>query len=181
MAKSTWRILVVAGTLGPLAVACGARGPLDISGENNNNNSFVDASTLDGHGGDGAQGQDTSTPEDAAPDSPPNPIQCATCVATKCGMQVQGCITSTSCRTILQCVIQKCVSMGKGSDPTCLAGCAGGDPSGVLQAVAVVECITMQCGPACLGVIPGTGGDTVPPGTPAPPPKLACVENSCGE
>ena len=146
-------VVVSAASVG----ACGSRGPLDIEiieGIDSDSGlvdaaSFVDAT-------DSAAGDAHA---DAAKDAghEATAIDCFQCLQQQCGTSLITCITSTPCRTTLQCAAQKCFA-GGAPDPQCVFNCAGSDPSGIGPLLAVVQCVTQKCGSDCTSVLGGLGG-----------------------
>ncbi len=143
-----------------LCVACGARGPLDAP-------DYLYGASADGSDeGSTAEGGDITdasglldgkTSTDAGVDAA-NPINCAICVGQACSNQIIACVTSQSCIGTLQCVFSKCLSGGS-VNPVCAFGCSGeAGPSGLLEVLAVFQCITSSCGADCNSVIGGLGG-----------------------
>lgn len=141
-----------------VAVACGARGPLDLAPDESTLDASAshDSSTNDASFGADASDSAPQPIEDAGVDAPPSPVQCATCIGNKCGTQALACAQSPGCRMILQCVATKCLGGGTPS-PSCLAGCAGSDTTALMQAFDVLQCVTNQCGADCLPLLGGGG------------------------
>ena len=143
-----------------LVVACGARGPLDApdlvygaSADGSDEGSTAEGGT----GADAAGLTDAKTSTDAGGDVA-NPINCAVCVGQTCSNQLIACVTSQSCLGTLQCVFSKCLTGGS-VNPVCAFGCSGeAGPQGLLDVLAVFQCITMSCGADCSSVIGGLGG-----------------------
>jgi hypothetical protein len=162
-ARSVGGAIFVLGLLG--AVACGSRGPLDIGGSYG-----VDASS--GTTVDAAQDVSTSDAAgDAGEDAPERgdagfqfdsgipAINCLVCVGQTCGNQLGMCALDTSCRTVLQCVIQTCAGAGGGGiDPQCVLTCGQSDPNALVQVFQVLQCIVQGCGADCASVLSGLGG-----------------------
>lgn len=141
--------------------ACGARGPLDTPDYFFANTDASDeASTAEGGSTDGASDAIALTDaraNDSGVDAA-NPINCAVCVGQSCSNQIIACVTSQSCLGTLNCVFSKCLSGGS-VNPVCAFGCAGeGGPTGLLDVLAVFQCITMSCGADCNSLIGGLGG-----------------------
>ncbi len=143
-----------------LCVACGARGPLDApdylygaGADGSDEGSTAEGGNIT----DGAGLTDAKSSTDAGVDAA-NPINCAICVGQACSNQIIACVTSQSCIGTLQCVFSKCLSGGS-VNPVCAFGCSGeAGPSGLLEVLAVFQCITMSCGADCNSVIGGLGG-----------------------
>ncbi len=137
-------------------VACGARGPLDLAPDE----SLFDASaTEDARDLDASSWTDANpSPVEAGKDTSSSPIACAQCVGQSCGKEVGACLQSMGCRTVLQCVAQKCLG-GGAPDAKCLAQCAGNDTQAIFQALAVIQCITGKCGNECLALLSGLPGN----------------------
>lgn len=133
----------------PLAAACGSRGPLDISGLYETADSGADSMQADSGVADAGA--------DTASDSGQPAINCALCVGQQCNQQLLQCLQSAPCRAILQCAVQKCLGMGGGFNPTCLAQC-GTDFQALAQVLSVVTCVTGKCGDQCLGLLGQMGG-----------------------
>jgi hypothetical protein len=168
-------ILFFVASVSALAVACGSRGPLDIGDESQIGGNPAIATDASGFVDVGAN-DDGSNPTPV--DSGRNPrgndagntfdsgipaVNCAACVFQSCGQDVIGCVTSTGCRTTLQCVATTCLTGGTPS-PTCLFTCGQSDPQSVPQVLTLVECVLSSCGQDCTSVltgggIPGLGGD----------------------
>jgi len=147
------RAALVLIALLPIAAACGSRGPLDIAGPY----SYADSGAGDATLQDGASSADGGTSADGGRDGGQPVINCALCVGQQCNQQVLQCIQSTPCRTILQCAVQKCLGMGGGFNPSCLAQC-GTDFQALAQVLSVVTCVTGKCGDQCLGLLGQMGG-----------------------
>ncbi len=159
-ARSIARMTGVACAAVLLCVACGARGPLDAPDYFFANADGGDeGSTSEGGGGgaDAAGIVDGSKKADASVDAA-NPINCAICVGQSCSNQIIACVTSQSCLGTLNCVFSKCLTGGS-VNPVCAFGCAGeAGPQGLLEVLAVFQCITMSCGADCNSLIGGLGG-----------------------
>jgi hypothetical protein len=148
-----------------LVVACGSRGPLDIEviREYPDASASLDAiADVPGETSDVAAHDVLADVIDAAPDVMVGPdggplVNCGSCIAQSCGQQVITCITSTTCRTALQCVVQMCLTGGMPS-LTCLGGCTGSDPTTQMDVLAVIGCIVGTCGSQCTGALGGLGG-----------------------
>jgi hypothetical protein len=143
-------------------VACGSRGPLDIDVIEYVNDA---SATVDGAGDDGAgdganngDGGASDGPVDVGPEGNPL-VNCGQCIAQSCGQQVLTCITDTTCRTTLQCVVQMCLGGGGGGiDIQCALACGGGDPANLAGILSVFTCITSKCGADCASALGGLGG-----------------------
>jgi hypothetical protein len=143
-------------------IACGARGPLDITViEETPGDASVDVVTADV----AAEASEASDVADARPDRgtgiPGLPdsgiVACGACVVESCGQDLITCITSTDCRAALQCIATTCLASGT-PDPSCIAGCST-DPAALGQAITGLTCIITSCGSECTSVIAGlTGG-----------------------
>ncbi len=132
-----------------VVAACGSRGPLDDEARE------VDAGSADAL----TDVVVTDAPVDAPRESG-GLIACGTCIVGQCGMGIVQCLQSTGCRTTLQCVVTTCL-VGGSPDAACLAGCASGDPSGVLQMFQIFQCFTDVCGVDCGPILGGLlGGGT---------------------
>jgi hypothetical protein len=141
-----------------LVAACGARGPLDViivveeqpeAGADVSPSEDAPASPID------------SATDDAGPvgvgfDAAPL-VNCGSCLAQHCGMQLYSCFASTTCRTTLQCAATKCLSGGM-PNPQCVLTCANGDTSSLTQLVGVFGCVLGNCGSQCTSVLGGLGG-----------------------
>lgn len=141
--------LLVSGALG---VACGSRGPLDITG--------VDYSDKDASVSDAAPADASAdaAPEDSGVDAGRDAgllVNCAQCVAQKCGQQLFQCFQSTTCRSTLQCAVQNCLSGMGGFDTGCLLSKCGQNLQGFAQLLGVVTCVASNCGKDCLTVLGG--------------------------
>ncbi|HEY6461845.1 MAG TPA: hypothetical protein VIY73_16885 [Polyangiaceae bacterium] len=159
------RRLAPAALVAGLLVACGARGPLDITViEQGPADADVDAPGVDA----GIDASETGTgdgsldaadaPDEGAPGFDGGPIvNCGSCVIQNCGSQLLTCIQSTTCRTALQCVVTTCLSGGT-PDPTCVLGCANGDATALGDLVGAFECVIGTCGAQCTSVLGGLGG-----------------------
>lgn len=134
----------------PIAAACGSRGPLD---DQPYGDASIDVAAIDGGAGDGAA--DSSPVVDARADVNPI-INCGQCLVQQCGQKIQQCIQDTTCRGILQCAAQKCLSGGQ-LDPKCLSDCAQGNIQGLALAFGAFQCVTSKCGDACLSLLGGLG------------------------
>ncbi|HEY3819731.1 MAG TPA: hypothetical protein VGL81_21330 [Polyangiaceae bacterium] len=145
-----------------LLVACGARGPLDIDvieiveGPEGGADVAVEASA------DAADASDSGDAADAAEETQGfdgGPIvNCGSCVVQSCGQQLLTCLTSTTCRTALQCVVTMCIS-GGAPDISCVTGCANGDATALGDLLGAFGCIVETCGTQCTSVLGGlTGG-----------------------
>ena len=122
------------GSGGAASVGAGAQG-----GAMSVSSSTIGAGGMNGSGG-GEAG------------SPPNPIECITCVAQNCPEAV-GCITDPECIQGLICSVSQCLSGGQ-PDLMCVADCFNGDFAKALEALQALGCIFMDCGDACSGLIP---------------------------
>jgi hypothetical protein len=175
----------VAAALGAGAVivtvivsGCGSRGPLDDT-------SVV---TLD------ATAEAAPVPSDATVDAPRDSgleaglAACGVCVLSSCSPAIIRCLESSSCLGVFQCVFTTCLALpnpspgpsdasgdaegggggggGGGLDTGCLLGCAASDPGGVLQVLALFQCVSGTCGGACGSVLGGLGGLGGFPGLP---------------
>lgn len=156
------RGLFPATLIAGLAVACGARGPLDITVIEVAPDAEVDAPATDAST-DAADAQDATEDEGGGPggfDAGPI-VNCGSCVAGSCGPQLLACIESTGCRDALQCVVTTCLSGGTPSI-TCIEGCAssdGGSASTLPELIGAFTCIVESCGSQCTSVLGGlTGG-----------------------
>jgi hypothetical protein len=71
-----------------------------------------------------------------------------------------------------------------GLDPTCLFKCASTNPSGALQASAVLQCVAGNCGSACISAFggggPGGGGSGGSGGSGGGPPQRDAGGGSSG-
>jgi hypothetical protein len=147
-----------------LVVACGARGPLDIEviKEFPEGSVPLDAvadvpgETSDVAANDVLADVIDAAPEAMGPDGGPL-VNCGSCIAQNCGQQLITCLTSTGCRTALQCVVQMCLTGGMPS-LQCLGGCTGSDPMTQQQVLTVLGCIVGTCGSQCAGALGGLGG-----------------------
>ncbi|HEX8796585.1 MAG TPA: hypothetical protein VF765_36795 [Polyangiaceae bacterium] len=157
------RALVSAAFVMPvLVVACGSRGPLDIevirevpdSGASADVVLDVPAETTDVASHDALADVVDAEPEAMGPDAGPIPA-CVQCLTQSCGQQLITCVTSTGCRTALQCVVQMCLTGGT-PDIQCLGNCTGSDPATQQQVLTVIGCI-IGC-PQCTGALGGLGG-----------------------
>jgi hypothetical protein len=146
-----------------LVVACGSRGPLDIEviREYPDASAPVDAiADVPGETSDVAHDvlADVidAAPEAMGPDA--NPVTaCVQCLTQTCGQQLLTCITSTGCRTALQCVVQTCLGGGGMPSLQCLGGCTGSDPTTQSQVLMTISCVLSNCS-ACTGALGGLGG-----------------------
>jgi hypothetical protein len=161
------RILPAALLAGPgLVVACGARGPLDITViEEVASDAEADVSPTEA----GADATDASGEADApgTPDAPPDrgppgfdggPLfNCGSCIYQSCEQQVLTCLESTDCRNAIQCAVTTCLSGGT-PDPTCILGCANGDTTAIADLGSAFLCVEEQCGADCTSVLGSLGG-----------------------
>jgi predicted small lipoprotein YifL len=138
--------------VGASLLACGSRGPLDLS------DPVLDASVEAGDAGV------VDAKADAATEPSPGQelLECGLCVTQKCGGKVTRCIQDPQCSQVLQCVLQKCVL--NGFNLQCVTQCQD-DPQGALKAFEIILCITSTCGDSCGGAIPPLGGLGGFPGT----------------
>ena len=143
-------------------VACGARGPLDVTvievveGPEGGADVGVDAAA---DATDASEAATDSAPETQGFDAGPL-VNCGTCVYQSCGTQLISCLTSTSCRTTLQCVVTMCISGGV-PDITCVTTCANGDATALGDVLGAFACIVQTCGTQCTSLLSGlTGGGT---------------------
>lgn len=143
---------------GLVLVACGARGPLDVT-------VIEEVPTPEGGATldapvdvvDATDATDASEEEAAGRDAGAL-VNCGTCVAQSCGQELLTCITSTACRTALQCVVTMCLTGGT-PDFTCINSCTNGDNTALAQLVGAFTCIIQTCGTQCTSVLGGlTGG-----------------------
>jgi hypothetical protein len=141
-------------------VACGARGPLDITVIEETAGDAALVPDVAPEAGDA--GESSDAPPDRGggfqlPDS--GIIACGACVVQSCGPDLVTCLTSTDCRAALQCIATTCLSGGT-PDPTCIAGCST-DPAALGEAITGLTCIVTSCGSQCTSVLSGlTGGGT---------------------
>jgi hypothetical protein len=140
-----------------VCVACGSRGPLDEP-------EFVDVTSDSGApeggtgdgGGLGADASDGGMSVDASRDAN-TPIDCAVCIGQSCSNTILACVTSLSCLSTVQCVFGGCLSNGQ-VNPSCALGCTGDSgPSGLLDVLAILECVTQACGANCDSLLAGLG------------------------
>lgn len=137
---------------------CGSRGPLDDTPAA----TLADASPpiVDG-AVDTDAGDDAAAPEDASREA--STVACGACVLTTCGQTIFACLQDEACRTVFQCVATTCLAGGDGANPTCIFGCASGNPAGALGVLGVFQCVSRDCGGDCgpllagLGNLPGGG------------------------
>jgi len=163
------------GSLALLALACGARGPLDIDDESGSGPTSTGTATPDA----AAPGQSTpdasnvtETPDATSVTPVPDanvpvdaPVEaslltCGTCVTQQCGSTILTCVTNTTCAADLQCVAQ-CLtadSGGGGIGSSCFLNCGGGGLTGLAPLLPVLDCITQTCGSGCASVLGGLGG-----------------------
>jgi hypothetical protein len=144
------------------AAACGSRGPLDIGliyGADGGDGSIADAAPDVANADASSDSPAGDAAGDAAGDGAVDagPLACAACIAQNCGADVLGCVTSTTCRTALTCVAQKCLNGGN-LDPQCLGMCTNNDPMQLAQLFAIFQCVITSCGPQCAGALGGLGG-----------------------
>ena len=71
---------------------------------------------------------------------------CLTCAMGFCSTEFTDCLTSTACTDGLWCAVTTCTDS---TDAVCLLGCFE-DPAGALEALALVSCVTDNCGADCL-------------------------------
>jgi hypothetical protein len=166
---SSRRALFSAALAAPmLVVACGARGPLDVTEiivqEEPDATVPLDApADVPGEASDVASHDVLADAIiDAAPEAMSGfdggPIvNCGACIAQSCGQPLLTCLTATACRTALQCVLQMCLTGGMPS-LQCLGGCTGSDPTTQQQVLTVIGCIIGTCGSQCTGALSGLGG-----------------------
>jgi hypothetical protein len=145
-----------------LAVACGARGPLDV---------VVIQELPEADAGAGA---DVSSSVDApgAPEAAPQPmpeaggppgfdagglLACGGCLAQNCSMQIQGCIGSTTCLSTATCALTNCLSGGAPNVGCILQQCADGGFQSLGDLVGLFTCVASNCS-GCLGALGGLGG-----------------------
>jgi hypothetical protein len=167
-------LVIIGGVVAAgLTSACGARGPLDAP------DYFGNQSADGGDEGSTSEGGNGDAAADAAADARPgdaggdvsNPINCAVCVGQSCSNQILACVTSQSCLGTLQCVFSKCLTGGS-VNTACAFGCAGeAGPQGLLDVLAVFQCITTSCGADCNSLLGGLGGGLG--GIPGPHPAAA--------
>jgi hypothetical protein len=142
-------------------VACGARGPLDITvveiveGPEGGVDVAVEAAADAAEAGDADSAADVA-PETQGFDGGPL-VNCGSCVLQSCGTQLLSCIESTPCLTALQCVATTCLSGGV-PDPTCVEGCANGDATVLGDLLGAFACIVGTCGSQCTSVLGGLSG-----------------------
>ena len=149
---------------GVLLVACGARGPLDITvieeapGDGGSDGALVEASVDASDAGDGGESaRDAEEQEAAGFDGGPL-VNCATCVGESCGQQLITCVTDTNCLNALQCVATTCIGSGGLPDPTCIETCTNGDSTALGDLIGAFTCILTSCGSSCTSVLGGLGG-----------------------
>jgi hypothetical protein len=156
------RAFPAALVVGFVFVACGARGPLDVTvieiveGPEGGADVALDAATDAMDAGDAPT---DAVAETQGFDGGPL-VNCGTCVYQSCGTQLISCLTSTSCRTTLQCVVTTCISGGV-PDITCVTTCADGDATALGEVLGAFACIVQTCGTQCtslLGGLTGAGG-----------------------
>jgi hypothetical protein len=151
-----------------LLVACGARGPLDTTIiEVVVSDATVDAPVEAGPDGGDAAADALDAPVDspadavdAAPDVAMGPdggpiLDCLTCLEQTCGTQILTCLTSTTCRTALQCS-GACLTGGTPNIP-CIENCTMGNATTEEQLLGLFGCIAGSC-PNCLSALGGVGG-----------------------
>lgn len=155
MARTGGLAVVIA--VGGLLVACGSRGPLDLSPP-----AELDASTSDVAAPTVDAGADAT--EDAGRDAGAL-VNCGRCLVQECGSKITTCLQSTACRGTMQCVVQNCLAGGsQGLDPKCVQQCSA-DMQGLAEALVVLQCVTARCGDSCLSLLGGLGGNEgMPPG-----------------
>ena len=145
-----------------LVAACGSRGPLDVViVEEGPGDAAVDVVTVDvteePEAGDAAADAEDAA-EEAAPGFDGGPlINCGSCIAQSCGQQLITCISSTACRTALQCVVTTCLSGGT-PNLNCIGTCTQGDPTVTGDLVGAFTCVITSCGTQCASVLGGLGG-----------------------
>jgi hypothetical protein len=85
---------------------------------------------------------------------------CVSCVRDRCGMQVNQCANSASCRAGLLCTILTCVTLAgdAGLNPSCVTGCFMGDLAAAFSAISSFSCVNTGCGTTCLPGVAGQGG-----------------------
>lgn len=154
------RGLFPATVIAVLAVACGARGPLDIivveEAPDADVDAAVDVSVVDA--ADASDAHDAAEEEGGGGFDGGPIVNCGSCVVQSCGTQLLTCIESTTCRTALQCVVTTCLSGGT-PDITCIGTCAGSDPTTLADLIGAFTCIIETCGAQCTSVLGGlTGG-----------------------
>jgi hypothetical protein len=161
--SSLSRRFVPAAFVAGLLVACGARGPLDITVVEETAEGGGDAAVLEAgpdvvDASDGGEGGDAPDDRVGPPGFDAGPIvNCGQCVVQSCGQQFLTCLTDTNCRTALQCVVTTCLSGGT-PDPTCVLGCANGDATTLADLVGAFECVIGTCGAQCTSVLGSLGG-----------------------
>jgi hypothetical protein len=146
------------GIAAVVCVACGARGPLDVPDIVYVTADAGDADdTADGSANGSQDGAlDAIGPKDAGGDVA-NPINCALCVGQSCSNQILACVTNQACLQTLNCVFGTCLKGGSVS-PACALGCSGeAGPQGILDVLAILQCVTMSCGADCQSVLAGLG------------------------
>ena len=144
---------------GLVLVACGARGPLDITVIQEVPDAARAARRWT-HRSTWWTRRDATdaSEEEAAGRDAGALVNCGTCVAQSCGQQLLTCITSTACRTALQCVVTTCLTGGT-PDFTCINSCTMGDNTALAQLVGAFTCIIQTCGTQCTSILGGlTGG-----------------------
>ena len=148
-----------------ISTACGSRAPLDFELYDQDGGGVLtaDGSPVGPSGSDGGPiGPDGGPVKvdgggPGIPDTGIPAVNCGVCIASNCGQNVVTCVANTGCRDVLQCAMLNCLQGGL--DPTCLFKCASSNPSGALQASAVLQCVATSCGDSCISAFgSGSGG-----------------------
>lgn len=154
--RRTAKWAIVACATAFTLLACGSKGPLEST-------PFVVADA----GPDVMPDvQDSGAPDvlDAGPDTANPIIDCGRCLVNQCRQPIATCLTDPACRNILGCVATQCLPQG--ASLPCMLNCAGGDLRSLAPALAIVQCVTSQCGEDCLPLLSGIPGGPGGPGGP---------------
>jgi hypothetical protein len=146
-----------------LAVACGARGPLDtVVIEKVYVEASVDSSVADvtnDTAADAPADVPSEAPAEAEVDAgfdAGGPINCVTCLTDNCGTTLVTCVTDPGCLMALQCTAQMCLTGGT-PNLQCLGNCTGGDAAIQQDLLSTIGCVIGNC-PACTSLLGGLGG-----------------------
>ncbi len=151
-----------------LVLGCGSRGPLDDAPSYVLDGGVEASASLEaGAAETGSKVRDSGFEAGTI-------AACGVCVIETCTPTIVQCIQTASCVSVLQCAATKCLGLGsllagsrgqsEGGAPTggglsltCLLGCIGSDPQGVLDLLGVVKCVTGDCASDCGSLLGGLG------------------------
>jgi hypothetical protein len=159
---------IVAGgiVLAAAGSGCGSRGPLDDTPFPLALDAGADVSSTADASSVNAKSRDSGLEAGSI-------AACGVCVLSTCSTTVIQCIQSASCISVFQCVASTCIGLGGARDggaaggglnTGCLLGCIEKDPQALVDLLAILKCVSGDCGPDCgsalgsLGSLGGLGG-----------------------